>query len=83
VLVVFLAAYSYFGYALAKCSEDEDTEGGMRNYDKSFALACTFLVIFGFTFPIFAFGTIMSFRGTLVLYHVWLVQFRSNARSWV
>ncbi|TFF38235.1 quinol:cytochrome C oxidoreductase [Mucilaginibacter psychrotolerans] len=60
VLVAFLAAYSYFGYALTKCSTDEDTEGGMRNYNKSFALACTFLVIFGFTFPIFAFGTIMS-----------------------
>ncbi|OOQ57254.1 quinol:cytochrome C oxidoreductase [Mucilaginibacter pedocola] len=60
MLVVFLAAYSYFGYALTKASNDEDTEGGMRNYNKSFALACTFLVIFGFTFPIFAFGTIMS-----------------------
>lgn len=60
VLIVFLAAYSYFGYALTKCSTDEDIEGGMRNYNKSFALACTFLVIFGFTFPIFAFGTIMS-----------------------
>lgn len=60
MLVVFLGAYSYFGYALTKCSTDEDTEGGMRNYNKSFALACTFLVVFGFTFPIFAFGTIMS-----------------------
>lgn len=60
VLVVFLAAYSYFGYAMAKASTNEDTVGGMRNYDKSFALACTFLVIFGFTFPIFAFGVIMS-----------------------
>lgn len=60
MLVVFLAAYSYFGWALSKASTDEDTEGGMRNYDKSFKLACIFLVIFGFTFPIFAFGTIMS-----------------------
>lgn len=60
MLIAFLAAYSYFGYALTKCSTDEDTEGGLRNYTKSFALSCTFLVIFGFTFPIFAFGTIMS-----------------------
>jgi hypothetical protein len=60
VLVVFLAAYSYFGYALSKASTDEDKVGGMANYDRSFALSCAFLVIFGFTFPIFAFGVIMS-----------------------
>jgi hypothetical protein len=60
MLVILLGAYSYFGWAMAKASVDEDTEGGMRNYDKSFKLACTFLVIFGFTFPIFAFGVIMS-----------------------
>lgn len=60
MLVVFLGAYSYFGWALSKASTDEDTVGGMSNYDKSFKLSCIFLVIFGFTFPIFAFGTIMS-----------------------
>jgi hypothetical protein len=60
MLVVLLAAYSYFGWALTKASNDEDSEGGMRNYDRSFKLSCIFLVIFGFTFPIFAFGTIMS-----------------------
>ncbi|MCQ6959788.1 quinol:cytochrome C oxidoreductase [Mucilaginibacter aquariorum] len=60
MLIVLLGAYSYFGLALTKCSEAEDTEGGMSNYDKSFKLSCIFLVIFGFTFPIFAFGAIMS-----------------------
>lgn len=60
MLIVLLGAYSYFGLALTKASVAEDTEGGMSNYDKSFKLACTFLVIFGFTFPIFAFGVIMS-----------------------
>jgi hypothetical protein len=45
---------------MSKNSEAEDTEGGMSNYDKNFKLACIFLVIFGFTFPIFAFGVIMS-----------------------
>ncbi|MCO5935688.1 quinol:cytochrome C oxidoreductase [Mucilaginibacter sp. RB4R14] len=60
MLIVLLGAYSYFGWALTKTSVDEDTEGGMRNYDKSFKLACIFLVVFGFTFPIFAFGVIMS-----------------------
>jgi len=60
MLVILLGAYSYLGLRLAKCSEEEDTLGGMSNYDKSFKLSCIFLVIFGFTFPIFAFGTIMS-----------------------
>ena len=59
-LVIFLGAYSFFGYKLAKFSEEEDVVGGMSNYDKSFKYACIFLVIFGFTFPIFAFGAIMS-----------------------
>ncbi|WP_374949226.1 quinol:cytochrome C oxidoreductase [Mucilaginibacter sp.] len=59
-LVVLLAAYSYFGWALAKASENEDEVGGMSNYNKSFKLSAIFLTIFGFTFPIFAFGTIMS-----------------------
>jgi len=60
MLIVLLGAYSYLGLQLAKCSENEDTVGGMSNYDRSFKLSCIFLVIFGFTFPIFAFGTIMS-----------------------
>ncbi|MEO7213452.1 quinol:cytochrome C oxidoreductase [Mucilaginibacter sp.] len=60
MLIVLLGAYSYLGLALAKASENEDSVGGMSNYDKSFKLSCIFLVIFGFTFPIFAFGTIMS-----------------------
>lgn len=59
-LIVFLSAYSFFGYKLAKFSEEEDVVGGMSNYDKSFKYACIFLVVFGFTFPIFAFGVIMS-----------------------
>jgi Ni/Fe-hydrogenase subunit HybB-like protein len=32
----------------------------MSNYDKSFKVACVFMVIFGFTVPLFAFDTIMS-----------------------
>jgi len=60
MLVVLLGAYSILGLKLAKCSEEEDSVGGMSNYDKSFKLSCIFLVIFGFTFPIFAFGAVMS-----------------------
>lgn len=59
-LVVFLGIYSIFGYLLVKYSKTEDEIGGMSNYEKSFKMACIFLVIFGFTTPIFAFDTIMS-----------------------
>jgi hypothetical protein len=59
-LVVFLGIYSIFGWLLAKYSNNEDELGGMFNYNKSFKMACIFLVIFGFTTPIFAFDTIMS-----------------------
>jgi hypothetical protein len=59
-LVVFLGVYSIFGYLLVKYSTNEDELGGMSNYAKSFKMACIFLVILGFTSPIFAFDTIMS-----------------------
>jgi len=60
MLVVFLALYCIIGNKFVKFSNDEDSAGGMSNYNKSFKWACIFLVIFGFTFPIYAFGTIMS-----------------------
>jgi len=59
-LLVFLGVYSIFGYLLVKYSTNEDEIGGMSNYAKSFKMACIFLVILGFTSPIFAFDTIMS-----------------------
>jgi hypothetical protein len=59
-LVVMLGLYTYFGSLLVKYSNNEDALGGMLNYNKSFKMSAIFLVIFGFTFPIFAFGTIMS-----------------------
>jgi len=59
-LVVFLALYTFFGNLLVKYSNNEDALGGMVNYNKSFKISAIFLVIFGFTFPIYAFGTIMS-----------------------
>lgn len=59
-LVVFLGLYTYFGSLLVKYSNNEDALGGMVNYNKSFKISAIFLVIFGFTFPIYAFGTIMS-----------------------
>jgi hypothetical protein len=56
----FLLCYAWFGNLLIKYSENEDELGGMSNYEKSFKMSCIFLVIFGFTTPIFAFDVIMS-----------------------
>jgi hypothetical protein len=58
--VIFLGLYSIFARMLVKYSNNEDELGGMFNYDKSLKNAAIFLVIFGFTFPVFAFDTIMS-----------------------
>ncbi len=58
--VVFLGIYSIFATLFAKLSYKEDLEGGLNSYRKSFKYACVFLVIYGFTQPIFAFDTIMS-----------------------
>lgn len=59
-LVLFLGLYSIFGALLNKYSKNEDIIGGMSNYNKSFKTSAIFLVIFGFTTPLFAFDVIMS-----------------------
>lgn len=59
-LVVFLGLYTIFGNLLVKYSQNEDSVGGMFNHNKAFKMSAIFLVIFGFTFPIYAFGTVMS-----------------------
>lgn len=59
-LVAYLVSYGFMGWLLVKYSINEDKLGGMSNYRKSFKLSCIFLVIFGFTVPLFAFDTIMS-----------------------
>lgn len=58
--VIFLGVYSIFAVLLAKWSNNEDLEGGLNSYRKSFKYSCIFLVIYGFTTPVFAFDTIMS-----------------------
>lgn len=58
--IVFLGCYSIFASVIAKLSYNEDLGGGLNSYRKSFKYSCIFLVIFGFTTPIFAFDTIMS-----------------------
>jgi hypothetical protein len=59
-LVGFLGLYSLIAHLLVKYSENEDEIGGMVNYKKSFNIACVFLLVFGFTDPIFGFDAIMS-----------------------
>ncbi len=59
-LVIYLAGYSLLGSLLVKYSNNEDELGGMLNYNKSFKISVIFLVVFGFTIPLFAFDTIMS-----------------------
>lgn len=58
--VVFLGIYSFFAVLLARLSANEDLEGGLNSYRRSFKNSCIFLVIYGFTTPIFAFDTVMS-----------------------
>jgi hypothetical protein len=58
--VVFLGIYSIFSIMFVKFSYNEDLAGGLNSYRKSFKNACIFLVIYGFTTPVFAFDTIMS-----------------------
>lgn len=58
--VIFMSTYSIFAVIFAKLSYKEDLEGGLNSYKKSFKLAAIFLVIFGFTTPIWSFDTIMS-----------------------
>jgi len=59
-LIAYLGSYSLLGALLVKYSNNEDELGGMFNYNKSFKVSCIFLVIFGFTVPLFSFDTIMS-----------------------
>lgn len=58
--IVFMGSYSIFAYILAKLSYQEDLAGGLNTYKKGFKLSAIFLVIFGFTTPIWSFDTIMS-----------------------
>lgn len=58
--IIFMGTYSIFAYILANLSYKEDLEGGLNSYKKSFKLSAIFLVIFGFTTPIWSFDTIMS-----------------------
>ncbi|CAN5333071.1 hypothetical protein BH09BAC6_BH09BAC6_02660 [soil metagenome] len=59
-IALYLVSYSFLGWLLVKYSNNEDQLGGMFNYNKSFKISCLFLLVFGFTIPLFAFDTIMS-----------------------
>ena len=59
-LVFYLGSYALLGSLLAKYSNNEDTLGGMGSYRQSLKVSVIFLLIFGFTIPLFAFDSIMS-----------------------
>ena len=58
--ILFMGSYSIFAFILAKLSYNEDLQGGLTSYKKGFKLSAIFLVVFGFTTPIWSFDTIMS-----------------------
>lgn len=58
--IIFLGAYSAFAVTLARLSYREDLNGGLGSYKQSFKYSAIFLVIFGFTQPIWSFDTVMS-----------------------
>lgn len=58
--IVFMGSYSIFAFILAKLSYKEDLAGGLNSYKKGFKLSAIFLVIFGFTTPIWSMDTVMS-----------------------
>jgi len=59
-IIVLLAVYSMFSMKLTSLSYGEDLAGGLNSYKKSFRNSVFFLVIFGFTAPVWAFDAIMS-----------------------
>jgi len=59
-LVIFLASYSIFSLMLTRFSANEDLEGGLNSYNKSIKWSAIFLIVFGFTTPIWSFDVIMS-----------------------
>ncbi|RYE05135.1 MAG: quinol:cytochrome C oxidoreductase [Rickettsiaceae bacterium] len=79
-LVIFLGLYCIFGSMLTRYSDNEDTVGGMDNYNKSFKYSAIFLIIFGFTTPIFAFDAIMSLEAH---YYSTLFGWYNFAAMWV
>ena len=58
--IIFLGIYSIFAVILVRLSNNEDLTGGLNSYKRSIGLSAIFLVIFGFTTPIWSFDTIMS-----------------------
>lgn len=58
--IIFMGTYSIFAWILARNSYREDLQGGLGMYKRNFKLSAIFLVIFGFTTPIWSFDTIMS-----------------------
>lgn len=59
-LAVFTAFWTWCATMIRKYSQNEDQIGGLTNFDKTFKLSAAFLVVFGFTFSMFAWDITMS-----------------------
>lgn len=59
-IVVFTAFWTWCATMIRKYSVKEDLVGGLESFDKTFKLSAAFLVVFGFTFSMFAWDITMS-----------------------
>jgi len=59
-IVVFTAFWTWCASKIRSFSRNEDQVGGVENFDKTFRLSAAFLVVFGFTFSMFAWDITMS-----------------------
>jgi len=59
-LILFTAFWIFCASQIRKNSRNEDLVGGVENFDKNFRISTVFLVVFGFTFSMFAWDIMMS-----------------------
>ncbi|MGE9616544.1 MAG: quinol:cytochrome C oxidoreductase [Solitalea-like symbiont of Acarus siro] len=60
-VILFTGAWVLFGTMICRYSQKQDTDpNSLQSYDKAYKYAAIFCVIFGFTYPLFAFDVIMS-----------------------
>lgn len=59
-LIAFTAFWIYCAATIRKYSRNEDSVGGLINFDKNFRLSAAFMLVFAFTFSMFAWDVMMS-----------------------
>jgi hypothetical protein len=59
-VAAFAGFWTWAAAMFRKYSRNEDEQGGLENFDKTFRLSAAFMVIFGFTFSMFVWDITMS-----------------------